>query len=286
MFRLISAYLACLTLFSCTSNPILENEISTGPSTVSGAIQLGSGGAPEGTYIWLDGFDVSSRADDAGKFSLRLPPPPAQGPFRGVDGIFNLFAYVANYELATKQVAIRSGQFILPQEGVTEKGEFAQEILLSKRLTIRTTAITVPVDEQSSSFFLSIEVLLQATASPVQVNFPTVVNGTDSPLFIRNLQTGEVTIIPTQIFGIARDSIEVTQRAHVRRIGVTLDNNEFPPGEYELIPYLLVRNPEVPPALIASIAPDAEALGLNYLKIPFVREGGRIKIEDFGLGDE
>jgi hypothetical protein len=41
---------------------------------------------------------------------------------------------------------------------------------------------------------------------------------------------------------------------------------------------LLIERADLPPGLLASLGPDVMALGPDYLKIPFRREGGRLEV--------
>jgi hypothetical protein len=47
---------------------------------------------------------------------------------------------------------------------------------------------------------------------------------------------------------------------------------------YEVIPYLWIERGELPPGLLTSLGPNVLALGPDYLKIPFRREGGRLEV--------
>ncbi|MFQ5649900.1 MAG: carboxypeptidase-like regulatory domain-containing protein [bacterium] len=269
-----------VTLLSCTSNPFSDDEISAPPQTVKGRVTLAADDSPAGAFIWLEEFNISTRTDDEGRFSLTLPRPAAQGTGSSISGVFSLYAYIANYKLAVRDMVVREGQFVFSPNELNTDGELAQEIQLSRLLTIHTDVVAVPFDSDPSSFLLRVAVTLQSPGATVPVYYPRAAGGVGSPVYMRNLQSHEVSIIATTIAGIARDSLEVDSMAQTRQMVALLSCADFPAGRYEIIPYLLVVNPEVPRQLIQSIAADAEMLGLTYLELPFARQGGLVEIKE------
>lgn len=48
--------------------------------------------------------------------------------------------------------------------------------------------------------------------------------------------------------------------------------DDLEPGEYEIIPYLLIQDQEVPGALIESLGLDVLMLGESYINLPMLRQ--------------
>ena len=51
---------------------------------------------------------------------------------------------------------------------------------------------------------------------------------------------------------------------------------ELPVGVYRFIPYLIIRQPNVPQGLIESLGRDAQKLDRSYLNMPFIPRGGKL----------
>jgi len=53
----------------------------------------------------------------------------------------------------------------------------------------------------------------------------------------------------------------------------------LPPGDYEVIPYLLVRQRNIPSDLLDNLGEEIEDFDPAYLLYPVKRSGGRLRIE-------
>ncbi len=264
--------LLALAATACTSNPLGDNEISKRPRTISGQIKLGNGDPPEGAYIWLEAFDIGSRADRDGRFSMILPPVSIST--RRVDGVFNLHFFVENYTSDVQPVAVRGGELIPAQDGLRDGTEIARKIVLFRRLSVLTEIEQSPFSENKTIFSLNFTVTLYAHRGPVRVDFPFNATDATAPAILRHLETGQVSVVTARVVGLAEPRPLVDTDVHIRRMSVTLQYADFPAGRYEAIPYLLVSHPAVPRQLVRSIAPEVTIPGADYLKLPFVRDGG------------
>ena len=272
----ISITIAALgTLFTigCTSNPFGSSEISRTSSTITGTVSLGNNLASKGAYVWLDGLSVGTRTDENGRFSLALPPPSAQGNSNGTTGTFNLYYYVANFSLNKTELATRNGFFILPNQEFDEKGELHKTKSLFQFLTISTEIQPCSL-QVGAGGLLSVRFVLEAKTDSVSVYFPGEVDEYLYPVLLHNSQSGQLFIMNATITGVGGDDwLRVGRQPQSRRLLVSLRGNSLPLGEYRVIPYLLVRHDQIPAGLLASLGKNAEALGPEYLNIPFAREG-------------
>ncbi|MGH7493470.1 MAG: hypothetical protein ACREOO_13925 [bacterium] len=272
-------FLALLPLTGCVENPFGDDEISSGTRQVSGTVLLRDGASSEGAYIWLESFNVGTRADANGKFSLLLPPPGAQGG-GGATGLFDLYFYLANYSVTTASVVTRNGAFVYSQADINKQGELNSAKSLVKFLRIHT-ALTPSVVPSSSTQPIGVSVTLQALGDSVTTINPNTVSGSNiiGALLIRNLERQDVFIYNVLPLATYREILFLRASQ-----GDTLDGTlsliglPLPPGNYEVIPYILIRHQRLPMGMIAALGPDLESLSPNYLQIPMRREGGRLQV--------
>ncbi|MCI0698440.1 hypothetical protein L0337_41385 [candidate division KSB1 bacterium] len=95
-----------LVVGGCTSNPFGGDEITGGNRQISGNLILKDKSSPESVYVWLEGFGLNAWTNNRGEFKINLPPPASQGPAGGVDGVFALYFYLANYSLQSTTVIV------------------------------------------------------------------------------------------------------------------------------------------------------------------------------------
>ncbi|MBL7074421.1 hypothetical protein ISS37_04180 [candidate division KSB1 bacterium] len=274
----------CLSiLWGCTENPFTfsEEDISYGSRQIRGKVILSDGSSPEGVYVWLEGFNIDMRTDEAGQFQVTLPPPASQGTPGGVSGVFDLYFYLANYHLTSSRVIVRNGTFSYGQGDIDKNGELMGPIILTKFLHISTqvTPAFIDTDFDGSVY---VKITLQATTDTVTVVFPRLAQDLVGSVFLRKLDSDEVFILTTNSVGYITNSAELIGRSPYNRTMVfAFRSGAYPPGDYEVIPYLLVKHEVIPQGLIESFGENVEELGPNYLKIPFQRQGGRFEIRNY-----
>jgi hypothetical protein len=273
---LLAAGLTGFAFTGCTSNPFGEDDIGSGKRAVSGKVLLNDGSTAEGIYIWLETFNIGTRAGNTGQFTLSLPPPSAQGGGGGVDGAFSLYFYVANYQLERAQVATRGGEFIFDKGDINAKGELKATKSLKKTLQIQTQVApsVVPSNYQQR---IGVQLTLQATVDSVTVRIPSV-GGLLNSIFFRNILTGEV-FEHQAVYNAPYENLLIGTAPQSRFLAFTLGQiPSMTVGTYEVLPYLLLAHDAVPPELMTSIAPDANSFGPGYLKLPFRRDAGKLQI--------
>jgi hypothetical protein len=268
-------------LYGCTSNPFGENEISLTNRQIRGKVELSNNMSAEGVYVWLEGFDIGTRTDAEGNFQITLPVPASQSNPEGVTGAFNIYYFVANFNLTSTQVFTQNGLFVYSKGEINSNGELANPKFLIQNLQIKTkvqprsiTFSDIDPSQQNPTIIVRVDVTLQAIADTVIVFFPGLVNDTFGPLVFRNITTNEVLIRQSTIAGLVESDLDTIDQVPITRtMAMELGPTTVPPGEYEIIPYLLVKNEDIPTQLINSLGDDVEKLGSSYLNIPFRREG-------------
>lgn len=277
--------LPVLLILSCTSNPAGGDSISQGRRSMSGKVILNenssSNSSLENIFVWMEEFDISTRTDAAGEFSLTLPPPGSQNNSGGVSGVFQIYFYLANYSLETAEVLIRDGEFMYGRADLDNSGSLVLDATLDKFLHVKTEIAPASVPRSYDNIIGATVELSSTTPDSVSVVFPNSIGGSLGAIFMRNTETGQIYVLSGPPDG-ARDKVVITQTGTSRPFvfdlaGPTAGN--LPVGRYEVIPYILVVHEPVPRQLIESLGNEVEELTPNYLKIPFRRELATFEIE-------
>ncbi|MFQ5706322.1 MAG: hypothetical protein ACE5HO_02680 [bacterium] len=273
IIHLSFSLIALLGFSHCTGNPFGDSGIA-GKREIRGKVVLSPAASRKDIFVWLEGFNIGTRTDEGGNFQLLLPPPSSQSS-GGVDGIFNLFFYLANYELATAEVVIQDGEFVFSKGDINQDGELSSPESLSQVLSIKTEIRQNDIIKE----LFAVIITLAAIQDSVTVVFPGSVGGLLGAVLLRNLDTGEIFIIEGTPGAMSRDVVLIGKMPITRSLFFSLKVNPLPRGTYEVIPYLLLRHLEIPTDLILSLGDDVEGLGPNYLKIPFRREQAIFEVE-------
>jgi hypothetical protein len=270
-----------LLLFSgCTKSPFSEDKTGLGTRQTRGAVTLDDGSSPEGVYVWLPGFDVGTFTDANGKFQLTLPSPSGQS---SLSGIFTMYFYLANYDLDSAKVFTRDGVFVYEKGDVNKNGELNAPKRLQRLLRISTTVQRYN-SPRSGADSTVVRVGMQADANPVTVIFPNTCSDRECPdhrigaVLLRNFSTNDIYVVQMSPGATSRHVVTVGRVPVARTMYFSLDRVFIPAAVYEVIPYLWIERGELPPGLLASLGPNVLALGPDYLKIPFRREGGRLEV--------
>ncbi len=270
---------AAVTLcLSCIANPFGgDDEISGGSRSVRGQVKLSNGAKSEGAFVWLDGFNLGTNVNSQNEFTITLPPPGSQSSGGGASGIYQLYFFLANYKLNSSSVVTRNGAFVYGQGEVNKNGELLSAKLLERFLRISTQVSPATVAANYTGA-ITVEVTLEATIDTATVVFPNTLAGLLGAVLIRRVGGSEV-YVAQAVPGADGSESQRLGRSPVKR-GMTFNfiNSPLPPGDYEVIPYILIRHQPVPSLLMASLGGNVEELGSSYLNLPMKREGGQFKV--------
>ena len=284
MFRTVFSILVIgyLGLVACESNPVGGGtDIAAPRRRLLGEVRLDARMMPPaGVYVWLEGFNLGQKTAADGRFEFVLPPPLAQSGGRGVSGAFNIYYFMANFRLAVTPVQVINGDLVYSTDQIDADGELRIPKTLSQRLRIGTSMqpysvrnSDINVTAGKTDFLLRVDVTLQAVRDSVIVFFPRKVGPTISPLLFRNVATNETKIFGSAIAGFVASDIDTIDSVPVvRTLVVPIFPDDLEPGEYEIIPYLLIQDQQVPEALIESLGIDVLILGESYINLPMLRQ--------------
>jgi len=273
---------------ACTGNPFSDGEISPGTRRITGNVEVSNNRSPEGVYVWLEGFDIGTFTNQDGEFEITLPSAAQNSG--GAAGILDLYYYLANYKLTTTELIVRSGEFVFTTGEINKKGELHRPKFIPRILDI-STVLTPSTAKADTGIFMKVEVVLSSEADSVNVFYPRETfigpNKLIAPLFVKNLETGTAFYVEATLVGINKEDLITIERGRpfVRTMVVSMDKGVLSEGQYEIIPYLRVSQPEVPAELLNNLINDIDSFGLNYLNIPFFRTGGVLSVVKGGGGE-
>lgn len=269
--RAAAILLAASCLTYCTNSPF-DNEIETEARTLAGEVQLNDlQDKRAGVYVWLEGLNLSTWTDVAGRFELELPRTLEA---ERVSGVYRLYFYVANYGVHSVEAVVQNGRFLYGQADVYTNGELKKPIRLFKILNVKLL-VDPPSVPQNYLGGIDAQVTFQATLDTVTVIIPKSVGGLLGGLFFENAETGEIHIDIPDIGAHTRETIRVGAEPTSRRQIFQLNGANFrelflTPGNYRVIPYFFIKQNELPEALLKSLGQDPQNLEPvpAYLKIP------------------
>ncbi|RMF68221.1 MAG: hypothetical protein D6743_03700 [Calditrichaeota bacterium] len=280
-FRMIMGTLLCVGLLlnasSCTDSP-LGGDIQPRNLQVGGTVVLSDSFRAEGVYVWLQDLNLSTRTDEKGHFVITLPPPAAQGQPEGLTGVFNLYYYLANYSLGLTKLTVRNGEFVYGVGDIDKNGELAMPKKLEKILDINTV-VTPPFISTDFAGPIQVDIHLQTPPD----DSSTVVFPTSMPLspfgtiLLRKRDTGQLFPFSIEKGDPRKNSFLVGQAGRVLNMPISTVQGVLPPGEYEVIPHMLIDHEPLPAGLLDSLGAIREPAE-DYLNYPVRRTGGEFEV--------
>jgi hypothetical protein len=264
-------------LLGCTKSPFGDEEINAvNRRTISGQVVFDDGESPEDLFVWLGGTQVSARTDADGNFQISLPPSSGSGTLQS-GGVFDLYFYVANYRLASEQVVIQNNNFVFSQAALNAQGRLIDAKRMFKILQVSTLVFPPSV---SAAFEGPVDILmtLQATLDSVTVVLPKVVGGLLGGIVLRKKDTGEIFVNVPDVDADTKQIARIGNESRSWRMVFNLARGFLPEGSYEVIPYVLIEQENMPAQLLPSLGTNVEQIGAEYLKIPFKRNGGDFRV--------
>lgn len=267
-----------LYLNSCTENPYFEDKIDVQKNRIiKGKVNLGYGAIPNNVYIWLEGLNLSDWTDNDGRFSIELPPAESQ-PGNGLNGIYALFFYLANYKYEKFDLLVLDGSFRYDTDIIDSNGHFKETVTLTKILDIQTVVLPDNI-ENTSKDTLNFDVRLECMIDSVYVqthfniwNTPSslVFHKEDSAIEDAILIQGNPGIFKT----IKLKGMETWPSAFV------FPSNFFSQGIFEVNPYLRIVQEGLPDELLLSIDKNIFEVDFHYLYWPIKTKAGLLTVNN------
>jgi len=267
-----------ISLFSCTSNPFWDDS-GTIEMKITGKVLTENNQTNVPVSVWLETFDLYTTTDSVGYFSFSITN--SQTSNGSMNGPVNLYFFIHNFELDSATVYFTNGMFSKEQTDFSENGELLNPVEMKKILsgevilhfnnnsiqTRDTLGVSVNLETHTAVSIDTYKYILQEDGSDFH-----------SGLFFRPLPDNETVSIyrfsGTDQFG---NSVEDQLR------NLTYDANEsmtwtyyllsdslnLSSGDYEVLPYLLIRHDQIPIGLTEVHGGDsALTLSAYFLDLP------------------
>lgn len=283
LVTLLTMVVAAATLENCTDSP-LDEKISGQPRQISGFVDIVEEDEDNDTFVWLEGFEIGTRTQEDGSFELEIPNSLSNGLHTGLNGIYHLYFYIANYAIETVEIVIRDGKIVYGEGGLTDLGDLREPVKMRKILNVRTIVEPKSV-QRSYRGPMNVMVTLQAPQDTIEVIYPKSVGGLLGAILILEKSTQNVFIDIPDVGAEFRDLETVGPEPKSRRMVFSINGADFRaldllPGDYKVIPYFLVVHDNLPQALLETIGPNVEELNESFLRIPYIREGGDFSVAE------
>lgn len=124
-----TSYLLSLLLLThgCTENFLFDDHGKANKiNSIKGTISIPNTNTPDNIVVYLEEFDIITRTNSEGKFSLDIP----ESDLQNISGEFNVYFYISNYYLEKRKLVIVNGKIEKLQSGLNINNEFINAIAL------------------------------------------------------------------------------------------------------------------------------------------------------------
>ena len=268
-----------ISLFSCTSNPFWDDS-GTIEMKITGKVITENNQTNVPVSVWLETFDLYTTTDSVGYFSISINN--SQTSYGNMNGPVNLYLYIHNYELDSVTVYFTNGMFSKEQTDFSEDGELLNPVEMKK---ILSGEVILHFNKNSiqtrDTLRVSFNLETHSVVSIDTYKYILQEDGSDfhSGLFFRSLTDNETVTIyrftGTNQFGNSVDD-QLRNLAYEKDESITWtyyllsDSLNLSSGDYEVLPYLLIRHDQIPIGLIEAHGGDsALTLSAYFLDLPF-----------------
>lgn len=290
MRRLFLLTITFSFMVSCTENPFAnkdDNQIVK--EKLSGEINLADGVTPDGIFVWLNEFNLSTYTDEKGEFSITLPLPENQAGGNGFDGIFTLYFFMGNYKADSVAIELSQGKILENQDNITNDGALKNTIDLYPMLTLQGVIGVeeedfVQIQFDTDSVFKKLlfnlrlydetEVIYSLREDrkwPAKGFFRTgmifepVENGHD-PVFVKSTESE-----------LYHDAL-LLDSTYSWTYELMLYRDNFEEIEYTAFPYLIIDHPYLPENLWDALGREKTNFDEHFFDYPFKRSGTKVQV--------
>jgi hypothetical protein len=260
-----------LGLFSCSENPIFKDE-NVSNNSITGKVELSDQLSPDSIFVWFRVLNIGTRTDENGDFRLEIPSPNLQ-PGKGLDGLYAVYFYAANYVLDSLEIAMSNGSVQISSTEVNDKGELKRHVKLQKLVDI-TTFIEPPTITQDFQDTVFTTLTLKSYNEDVEVYCNRSVKTFKwDPLFLAGIVVDStnqfVKYARREDRGLTTVLYNVgTSPVAVYELILKLEPGALVPGEYRIIPYFDIRQDNLPKGLLECLGDDVLTYSPAHLRLP------------------
>lgn len=265
-----------LLLLHCTENSLFDQKINSDQfNIIRGKILLSEENNQDSIYVWLDGINQATYTDSSGDFMIELPPAELQ-PGGGLNGVFKLYYFLANYKIKYSTLFLINGKVERSKGDIDSRGNIFPEIWLTKLLDIRTVTEPSVIETNYTGDVLT-KVHLTNMVDTVRVNTFRWSWGAPSALVIEREHAGPdeaIIIVSNNTEWQSEVITEPTTWYMIHKFAPGF----FEPATYHFYPLLEVIQEDVPPELLESLGDAVYSFNLDYLNLPYKQTPGIFKV--------
>jgi len=260
---------------SCTDNPFFtDKDFSSDKLTIKGKVELSNSLDHSDVYVWMEGLNASAYTNSDGKFNLKLPSPASlPGGAAAWNGVYKLYYYVANYRFEFSSVLIRNGKVEYGNYDVDIGGNINKTIQLTELLGIRTK-ITPSSTTLGYLQGQTINLYFDTHGYSVSIDTFEPQNPYSACAIFRKTGNPNTKAIFVIANIVAYNTLNFTGAIEWEtKLGGgeawAIQPIYLKPGDYEVIPFILIQQNGLPEELLLSISEYYNTFTAEYLKLPF-----------------
>lgn len=224
----------------------------------------------------MQGSEISTYTDGSGSFEITLPTSLARDS-QFEEGVFTLYSYLANYGIGTATVLVKNGEFVYSRGDVDSNGELLNKQSLVKLLNINTEVQPNLVEENYNGT-VSVSVSVRALFDSVTIAIPKLLSNSSDALIFSNINTGQTFVPKPNHNSTIFSPLKVGPEEEVLQYDFFFTPGFLPEGAYQVVPFLLVEQEDMPQGLLESLGLNMDDIGPDFLNIPYRRDGGQFEI--------
>ena len=274
LFLLLALY------FGCTHNPFFSDEIKTNEKfSFEGNVQLPFTTNHSDIHVYLEGLDVLTKTDQNGDFTIEMPIAPGFQPGQGLTAFYNVYYYVANYQIESSSVFVNKGEFAFGVADLDKNGKISEKIILRQLLDIRTV-INPEEIKQNHTDEMTITVRLNNRIDSVVVfsHFTKEDKLASAFLTDQDFPLDNIHLLsqPSSVRSVIIDSLVLW----TMDVNWPVDGNNVDVGLYDVIPYVFVYQSGIPDGLFRKLGTNVTWYTRDYLKLPFRRQSAELSVKE------
>ena len=255
-----------ILLVSCTSNPFWDDS-GTIEMKITGKVLTENNQTNVPVSIWLETFDLYTTSDSGSYFSFSITN--SQTPTGSMNGPVNLYFFIHNYELDSVTVYFTNGMFSKEQSDFSKDGELLNPVEMKKILSGEVELhFNKNLIQALDTLRVSFNLETHSAVSMDTYKYILKEDGYDfhSGLFFRSLTDNEIVTIyrfsGTDQFGNSVED-QLQNLTYEKNESITWtyyllsDSLNLLSGDYEVLPYLLIRHDQIPNGLIEVLGGDS-----------------------------
>ncbi len=267
-----------LILAGCTENPFFKDKIDPkDQSTIHGRVALSDDSTPEGIFIWLEGFNISVFSDEEGLFEITLPLPQEQ-PSGGINGVFKLYYFVENYQIAATTLHVLDGRFRYGQGDLNSSGDIYPWPVLKQMLRVECHLNPESIVRDFNRE-ISVQCTLSTTLDSVLVEGYLLSEKEFSGILLvsANPSVSDTILYKMPAAGLQK---RILKNLEIWQMDFDTKQAAFKTDFYTVIPYLLVPQEGIPDGLLSALGSGITAFSPRYTALPFKRRPGTFSVTE------